>query len=130
MLMHGGLLGGAVALAAGVNPLLLTLAVNMVLIVVVARLGSGIARNYGYVSTFLMVLTMGLAFLIIYKAGVPAKDAMTVLWGNILALTPVDAWMTVGVAAVTAAFVIVYYRKLLAVLFHRDVAFASGIDEE
>ena len=29
MLMHGGLLGGAVALAMGVNPMLLTLGINI-----------------------------------------------------------------------------------------------------
>ncbi len=130
MLMHGGLLGGAVALAVGVNPLILTLGVNLVLIFIVSRFGSGLTKNYGYVTTFLMVLTMGLAFLIIYKAGVPAKDAMIVLWGNILALTPVDAWMTVGFAIITAVFVIFYYRKLIGVLFHRDVAYASGINEK
>ncbi len=129
MLMHGGLLGGSVALALGINPLILTLAINIILIFVVSRMGGGVKRNYGYVTTFLMVLTMGLAFLIIYKAGVPAKDAMVVLWGNILALTPFDAWLSVGFAAFTAAFVLVYYRKLVAVLFHREVAFASGINE-
>lgn len=130
MLMHGGLLGGAIALAVGVNPLVLTLGINLMLIYFVTRLGRGKSGNYGYITSFLMVFTMGIAFLIIYKAGVPAKDAMTVLWGNILSLTPLDAWFTVGIAAAAAVFIIVFYRKLIAILYHREVAFTSGINEQ
>jgi len=97
---------------------------------ILAKMGRETSGNYGYVTSFLMVLSMGLAFLIIYKAGVPAKDAMTVLWGNILALTPFDAWLTIGFAVITAGFVTLFYRKLIAVLFNREVAFSSGIDEK
>jgi zinc transport system permease protein len=130
MLMHGTLLGGAVALAIGVDPLVLGIAVNAALILVVARLHQRTGQNLGHLVTFFMVLTIGLAFAVIYKANVPAKDTLSILWGNLYALSNAEAIATAVFAAGVTLFVLTQFRRLKALLFDREIAFSSGVHTE
>ena len=57
---------------------------------------TGQSRQYAeqgsaLIITFFMVLSIGVAFAVIYRAGVPAKDTLEVLWGNLYAIRPADA---------------------------------------
>jgi zinc transport system permease protein len=83
----------------------------------------------GTLTTFFMVLTIGLAFVVIYRFNVPAKDTLGILWGNLFAISTVEAATTVAFALLTLAFVLVFYRGLRALLFSREIAFASGVNE-
>jgi zinc transport system permease protein len=128
-LMHGTLLAGALALALGADPVLLSVAVNLALILAIAGLGRRSGLGTGTLTTFLMVLTVGLAFVIIYRFNVPAKDTLAILWGNLFAISPSEAAATAGFAALTLAFVLAFYGGLKAMLFSREIAFASGVNE-
>jgi zinc transport system permease protein len=128
-LMHGTLLGGAAALALGLDPLLMGLAVSLVLVFAIAPLSRFSGMGTGYVTAFFMVLTVGLAYLIIYKAGVPAKDTLAILWGNIFALSPLDVMLSAGFCAATLAFVVFRFQRIKALLFSREVAFTVGVNE-
>lgn len=129
MLMHGTLLGGAIALGFGINPLPVGMIVNLLLILIISALSRATGGNTGHVTTFLMVLTIGLAFLVIYRTGVPAKDALSILWGNLLAMSVLDAYLTIGFSFLTLGFVILFYGPLKAIIFSREVAYTSGINE-
>lgn len=130
MLMHGTLLGGAVALALGIDPLILGVAVNAALIIAVSRVHRRTGQNLGHIVTFFMVLTIGLAFAVIYKANVPAKDTLAILWGNLYALSNFEAIVTGVFAIGITTFVAVAFPRLRALLFDREIAFASGIDTD
>lgn len=127
MLMHGTLLGGAIALGFGLNPLLIGVAINILLVLAVSRLSLISGQNTGHITTFFMVLTIGLAFVVIYKMQVPAKDALSILWGNLYAMSAVDVLLTVAFCLLSLLFVLVLYRKLKAVIFNREIAFSSGV---
>ncbi len=129
MLMHGTLLGGAIALGAGIDPLATGLAVNLVLILLVSSVSRGSGINPGHVTSFFMVFSVGLAFAVIYVAGVPAKDTLSILWGNLYALTRTDALLTLGFVLLVCGFVLVSFRRIVAVLFSREIAFTSGVPE-
>lgn len=128
-LMHGTLLGAALALALGADPVLLSIAVNLALILSIAAFGRRSGLGVGTLTTFLMVLTIGLAFVVIYRFDVPAKDTLAILWGNLYAISAAEALATVGFAALTLAFVLAFYGRLKALLFNREIAFASGANE-
>jgi zinc transport system permease protein len=128
-LMHAALLGAAVGLALKVDPLLAGLAFDLLTIAAIARVARQSGLTLGYVSTFFMVLTIGMAFAVIYKAGVPAKDAFGILWGNIYSLSRLDLVLVVLYAAAILLFVTLLFPKVSAVLFHREIAFTSGVGE-
>jgi zinc transport system permease protein len=130
MLMHGTLLGGAVALALGIDPLVLGVAVNAALILTVSRVHRQTGQNIGHIVTFFMVLTIGLAFAVIYKANVPAKDTLAILWGNLYALSNAEAIVTGIFAIGITTFVTVAFPRLRALLFDREIAFASGLNTD
>lgn len=130
MLMHGTLLGGAIALGFGLNPLLIGIILNVLLVLAVSRLSLISGRNTGHITTFFMVLTIGLAFIVIYKMQVPAKDALSILWGNLYAMSGSDVLFTMMFCLLSLLFVLVLYRRLKAVIFSREIAFSSGVRDK
>jgi len=128
-LMHAALLGAAVGLALHVDPLLVGLGLDLLAIAAISRVARESGLALGYVSTFFMVLTIGLAFAVIYKAGVPAKDAFGILWGSIYSLSRLDLALIAAYSAAIALFVTLGFRRVSAVLFHREIAAASGVRE-
>jgi zinc transport system permease protein len=128
-LMHAALLGAAIGLALHIDPLLAGLAMDLITIAAIGRVARESGLALGYVATFFMVLTIGLAFAVIYKAGVPAKDAFGVLWGSIYSLSRVDLVLTALYSLGIVLFVTLLFPRVSAVLFHREIAFASGVNE-
>jgi zinc transport system permease protein len=129
-LMHAALLGAAIGLALRIDPLLAGLAMDVIAILAIARVARGTSGlTLGYAATFFMVLTIGLAFAVIYKAGVPAKDAFAVLWGSIYTLSVTDLVLVGAYALAILSFVVLCFRRVSAVLFNREIAFASGVRE-
>jgi zinc transport system permease protein len=129
MLMHGAILGGAMALALHINPFWTTIAVNLLLVVFMAKSSRTLKTDTGQMSTFFMVISISLAFIIIYKFNVPAKDTLTLLWGNLYMLS----WNEIIGIAFFCLFLIAfqyYFRnQLRAMFFDREVAYTSGINE-
>ncbi len=129
-LMHAALLGAAIGLALHIDPLFAGLALDVIAIIAIARVARESGLTLGYAATFFMVLTIGLAFAVIYKAGVPSKDAFSVLWGSIFSLTRLDLALTAAYALAILLFVAGLFPRVSAVLFHREIAFASGVNEK
>lgn len=126
-LMHGALLGAAIALAVGVDPLLLGLAVDLLLVMTLAPIARRTGLRLGYVSAFLMVITIGAAAAVIYRAAVPAPAVFAVLWGDLFALSRADLIVIAGFGAALAAFVAVAHRRIAALLFDQEVAASGGV---
>ena len=126
-LMHGALLGAAVALAVGVDPLLLGLAVDLLLVMTLGPIARRTGLRLGYVSAFLMVITIGTAAAVIYRAAVPAPEVFAILWGDLFALSRVDLIAVGAFGAVLVAFVTLTHRRIAALLFDDEVAAASGV---
>jgi zinc transport system permease protein len=129
MLMHGTLLGAAVGLATGTNPVLFGAAANLLLVILIIVLSREDQLAAGHLTTFFMVLSIGLAFAVVYRFDVPAKDTLSILWGSLFALTRADLWLTVAFCTAMSVLIIVLFRPLKAVLFQRKVAFTSGVAE-
>ena len=129
-LMHGSLLGSAAALALGADPLLPSLAATVLMILLLAPLSDHSGLGSGQTAAFFMVLTISLAFAIIYKANVPAKDAFEILWGNIYALNWSDLAILVVFCGIVLFLAVRYFRLLSAVMFDREIAFTVGVPEK
>lgn len=129
MLMHGAILGGAIALAIQFNPFWTTIIINLMLVLFMARASRSMDVDTGQVSTFIMVISISLAFIFIYKFNVPAKDTLTLLWGSLFALSWTEVWGVIAFSLILIAFQWIFHRQLQAVFFDREIAFSSGVNE-
>ncbi len=129
MLMHGAILGGAVALSFKINPFWTTIGVNLLLVWFMTRSSRILKMDLGHISMFFMVITISLAFIFIYKFNVPAQDTLSLLWGNLYVLS----WFEVAgiglFSLLLAAFQFFFRKHLRALFFDGEIAFTSGFNE-
>jgi len=130
MLMHGAILGGAVALAFHWNPLATTIFINLALVLLMTKTARSLKADVGYISSFFMVLSISIAFILIYKFDVQAKDTLSILWGSLYSST----WIEVAAVALFALLLVLFqlfnFRRLQAFFFDREIAFTSGVNEQ
>lgn len=130
MLMHGTILGGAVALAFQWSPFLTTILVNLMLVLLMTRVSRSLKTDAGYISTFFMVISISLAFILIYKFNVQAKDTLSLLWGSLYTSTWEEVAAVVLFAFLLILFQVYYFRRLQAFFFDREIAYTSGVNEQ
>ena len=129
MLMHGAILGGAVALAFQWSPFVTTIIVNLILVLLMTKTSRSLKTDAGYISTFFMVMAISLAFILVYKFNVQAKDTLSLLWGSLYSSTWEEVAIVVAFSFLLIMFQIFYFRQLQAFFFDREIAYTSGVDE-
>jgi len=72
-------------------------------------------------------VTMGLAFLFMGLLSGPKTQALELLWGSILTVNGRDLLLLAIVAAVVVSLVVLFFKEIQTVIFHREVALAVGI---
>lgn len=124
--MHVALLGIAVGLLVGVDPMLAGL-------VACALAGAGVAplarRPTGLPGAMGLLMTFAIAgaLLVLSLSGVNASGAFELLWGSILATRYIDL-VVLGVLAVAVHVLFWRNRRQLALLlFDRELALCSGV---
>jgi zinc transport system permease protein len=83
----------------------------------------------GGLTTFFMVISVGVAMILIYKNKIPVQDTMNLLWGSIFALTPQDLYLLLAFCFVILLFVLRGYRQISAVLIDPETARTAGVNE-
>lgn len=54
-------------------------------------------------------------------------ELMTYLFGDILAITPAEVWLSIGLALLVVASIIIHYHQLVFMTFDRESALVSGV---
>jgi zinc transport system permease protein len=129
MLMHGAILGGAVALAFSWSPFVTTIMVNLLLVLFMTKASRSLRIDAGYISSFFMVISISLAFILVYRFNVQAKDTLSLLWGSLYTSTWEEVLAVIVFSSLLIMFQLFYYRKLQAFFFDREIAYASGVNE-
>ncbi len=129
MLMHGAILGGAIALSFEFNPFWTTILVNLLLVWFMSHSARSLETDTGYISTFIMVASIGLAFVFIYMFDVPSKDTLGLLWGSLYTITHAEMWGGLALAAVILGLQIIKRRQLKAFFFDPSIAYTAGVNE-
>ncbi len=129
MLMHGVILGGAIAMALELPLLPITVAVNLVLVfMMIMMTGNGEGRNFGGSSASTMVLSMALASLIMHVADVPAKDTLDLLWGSPFALSKADIGALIFLSLLLLLYIILNFRNIKNLFFSKEISMSLGIN--
>ncbi|MGW1146342.1 metal ABC transporter permease [Streptomyces sp. NPDC002454] len=125
-MMHVALLGIAVGLATGLDPMgcaLVACALSGAGVAPLARTPSGLSGAMG----LLMSLAIAAALLLLAVSGVNASGAFALLWGSILSVGTVDL-VVLGALAVVVPALFWWRRRDLALLLHdRELAQCSGV---
>jgi ABC-type Mn2+/Zn2+ transport system permease subunit len=129
-MMHIALLGGAVGLFLGLDPMLFGL-----LFCAAASFGLGpisekTKMGLGTLSGFLMTLTLALAFILFYKGHINVLQAFGILWGNILALSRLDLGIVMGTSIAIVVMVVLLFKEIQAILYDREIALSIGLPEK
>ncbi|MDR1525376.1 MAG: metal ABC transporter permease [Tannerella sp.] len=129
MLMHGAILGGAVALSFSWSPFVTTIVVNLLLVLFMTKASRSLRTDAGYISSFFMVISISLAFILVYRFNVQAKDTLSLLWGSLYTSTWGEVAAVIAFSFLLVMFQLFYYRKLQAFFFDREIAYTSGVNE-
>lgn len=129
-LMHGALLGGAIAVSLGISPLGPTAAVLVVMVLIIARMSRSVKIDRTAITALMMTASLALAAALIYRNHVSAAESLSLLWGNAYSLTRVDLLVTAGLAALVVCAFLLSRRVLIAVLHDPEVAKTAGIRSE
>ena len=130
MLMHGAILGGAVALAFHWSPFVTTIVINLMLVLLMTNTSRSLKADVGYISTFFMVISISIAFILVYKFNVQTKDTLSLLWGSLYASSWTEVAVVVSFSVLLVLFQVFYSRQLQAFFFDREIAYASGVNEQ
>jgi zinc transport system permease protein len=125
--MHAALLGGALALLVGANPLWLALGAGLLAGIAIAAASWRGRVSAGGSLGLVMTVSMGLAFIIFYKSNVHAIDAFNLFWGNILALNKTDMVLAIAVSAAIFIFLLAFWKEIHIILYDRELARAVGV---
>ncbi|KJY42868.1 ABC transporter [Streptomyces sp. NRRL B-1568] len=125
-MMHVALLGIAVGLLTGLDPMLcalVTCALAGAGVAPLARSPDGLSGAMG----LLMSLAIAAALLVLAVSGVNAQGAFALLWGSILSVGGADVWLLGGLAVVVPAVFWWRRRDVALLLYDRELALSSGV---
>lgn len=129
-LMHMALLGAACSLALNRSPLpgaILAIAVGSLFL---GPWSDRTKMDAGLSSALFMTGSIAAAFMIFYRAGVPAMEAFGLFTGSVLAMTQTEMWAILIVGAAILVVFTVFYREIQLVLYDRELARMLGVPAE
>ncbi len=124
--MHVALLGAALGLLFGVPPLASALAAALAAGLLVAAASEKSPVSAGGPLGLVMTVSLGLAFIVFYKADVPAMEAFSLFWGSVLTLSGAEVGFTALAAAAIVSLTGLFFTEIKAVLYDRELARAAG----
>ena len=110
------------------NPIWVSLIVSIIGALAIIKLNSS-KRIYSD-SSIAVLLSLGLAIglVLISLSGGFSIDITSYLFGSILLVNIEETWSTVVLSVIVIAFVILYYKKLIYLVFNEEQALVNGIN--
>jgi zinc transport system permease protein len=127
MLMHGVILGGAIALAFSLPLLPITILINILLVIAMMKMASDTSKGFGVSSAAAMVFTMAIASLVMHVFDVPAKDTLQLLWGSPFALAKIDVLLLFCTSLALILYIFINFKTISAMFFDQEIAQSLGM---
>jgi len=127
---HAAFAGAAFGLMISIDPMLGALLFSFITAFALGPIAEKAKLESNIVIGFLFSLMIALAFIFLnYIPGQSASaKALRILWGSILSVSTLDVLLLALLSFVLVIFVVVFYKELASVMFHRKMAEASGIN--
>ncbi len=125
---HSALLGVALGLLLGVDPILGVLAVSIVLALILAGMGANRTLASDTVLGILSHSALSLGMIALSLMQGIRLDLMVYLFGDLLSVGMTDIYLVLGGGGVSLALLMVLWRPLLAMTVHEELARAEGVN--
>jgi zinc transport system permease protein len=126
-LMHTGILAGVLAIVLGFPAVPTVLGLTLAVALAVGLAGRFDGRRTSNLTVVLMVVTTAVAFALMSRTGIQAKDVLGLLWGDLYAVRPADLAVLAGLGCLIAGFFVAFFRPAMALVFDRDTAAGLGV---
>lgn len=130
MLMHGVILGGAIAIASSLPLIPVIIIVNIILVFLMISVSKNQSFSFSGGSAAIMVISMAFASLISHIKNIPSKDSLNILWGSPFTLMASDIIILVVVSVLMIIFIIFNFNKILAFFYNVEIAVSIGFKKD
>mgnify|MGYP003873060455 FL=1 len=124
---HAAFAGALCATILGASPFLGSLGFSLAAVAAVGPLADRGEFGPDTPIGIVFSLTLGLAFLFMGLLPGPRAEALDLLWGSILTVSRAEVALLAGMALAVALLVILFFKEIQAVIFHRELARAVGM---
>lgn len=127
---HAAFAGAAFGLYLNTDPLLTAVLFAFVTALLLGPLSEKARLEGNVVMGFLFSMMIALAFIFLYaKPGEAATGkALSILWGSLFSVSYNDVIFLGVLTSALIIFILVFYKELFALLFHRKLAEAAGVN--
>lgn len=127
---HAAFAGAIAGLLCGFNPLATALLFCMISSALIGPVAERSQLDPNISIGIIFSLVLGLAFLGMGMIKGPKSEAFRLIWGNILLLSGKDINMLIITCLIILVFLVLFFKEIHAVLFHRELARAAGVPEK
>lgn len=127
---HAAFAGAAFGLMTSIDPLISAIIFSFVTAMILGPISEKARLESNVVIGFLFSIMIALAFIFLnFIPGQAASGtALRILWGSIFSVGYNDLLILVLLSFILILFIALFYKELLAVMFHRKLAESSGIN--
>ncbi len=122
---HMGLLGAALGILIGLQPVLGVALLAVIAALLLSRAGDSLIPS-GTIIGIIGHVGLALGFVVLASMENVRADLLGYLFGDVLALSGNDVWAIAVMALVLLALTALIWKRLLAATLHRDIARAEG----
>ena len=127
---HAAFAGAAFGLMISIDPMFGAILFSFITAIALGPISEKARLQSNIVIGFLFSFMIALAFIFLnYVPGQTASArALRILWGSILSVTYNDVLLLGLLSFFIVVFVVVFYKELISIMFHRKLSEASGIN--
>lgn len=126
---HAGFAGAILGIIIGINPLVCAFIFCCLASLFIGPITDKADFKPEVAVGILFSIMLGLAFLFLAFLPGAKTEALSLMWGSILAVSRFDVWVIAVSALVVISFLSIFFRQIKTVLFSRQVAASLGIPE-
>jgi manganese/iron transport system permease protein len=126
---HAGFAGAVLGIMLGVNPLICAFIFCCLASLFIGPITDRADLEPEVAVGIIFSVMLGLAFLFLAFLPGAKTEALSLMWGSILAVSRFDVWVIAVSALVVISFLILFFRQIKTILFNRQVAVSLGIPE-
>ena len=130
MMSHAAFAGAAFGLMISIDPTIGAIIFSFGIALILGPLAEKARLQSNIVIGFLFSFMIALAFIFLnfIPGHAASAKALRILWGSILSVSYNDLLLLALLSFILVIFVIVFYKELLATMFHRKLAESSGVN--
>ncbi len=126
-LAHSALVGVAVGLVAGYNPMWVAVVVAILFALMIEYLRSAFSLYSDAILSIILSGALALSVIIVSVGGAFNNSLFSYLFGSILAVTQQDLYTILGFGLAALSFLVLFGKELYFIAYDEEVAKTSGI---